>query len=91
MDPGSERYTKEWAEKRSAIYELTGTPLRNSLNSYYRGGDTLYSLKQDIEKHLSVRERDLFSLSEKMVFLDLTNTYFEGRALLNEEGAKGTL
>lgn len=89
VDPGSERHTKEWAEKRSAIYELTGTPLRNSLNSYYRGGDTLYSLKQDIEKHLSARERDLFSLSEKMFFLDLTNTYFEGRALLNPKAQRG--
>ncbi len=53
IDPGSERYTREWAEKRSALYELTGTPLRNSLNSYYRAGDTLYGLKKELEEHLA--------------------------------------
>ena len=26
IDPGSERYIKEWADNRSALYELTGKP-----------------------------------------------------------------
>jgi hypothetical protein len=89
VDPGSEKHTKEWAENRSAIYELTGEPLRNSLNSYYRAGDKLYSLKTGIEKHLCAKERDLFSLSEKMVFIDLSNTYFEGDAKKNAKAKYG--
>ena len=36
VDPGSERYTREWAEKRSALYELTGTPLPRRLLAYNR-------------------------------------------------------
>lgn len=89
VDPGSEKKTKEWAENRSAIYELTNEPLRNSLNSYYRAGDKLYSLKDGIEKHLCSKERALFSLSEKMVFIDLSNTYFEGEAKKNAKAKFG--
>jgi len=57
VDPGSERYTKEWAEKRSALYELTGAPLRNSPNSYYRAGDTLYGLKKELEESEKALEK----------------------------------
>jgi len=83
IDPGSERYTKQWVERRSALFELTGNPLRPSLNSYYRAGDRLYAVKEELEKHLSQVEKDLFSLSERMFFFDLTNTYFEGQGLKN--------
>jgi len=72
IDPGSELYTKEWVERRSALYELTGNPLRPSLNSYYRAGDRLYVIKDGLEEHISRVERDLFSLSEKIFFFDLT-------------------
>ena len=89
IDPGSERYTKEWAEKRSALFELTGFPLRSSLNSYYRAGDTLFSLKKALEEHLCMREKDIFSLSEKLFFLDLTNSYFEGQADGNPKATWG--
>ncbi len=89
IEPGSERYTKEWAEKRSALYELTGAPLRSSLNSYYRGGDRLYGLKKELEEHLGNTERELFSLSEKLFFFDLTNSYFEGEATGNPKAVWG--
>ena len=89
IDAGSEYYTKSWAEKRSAIYELTKEPLRNSLNSYYRAGDALFALKEKLEKYLRVREKDLFNLKEKMYFIDLTNTFFEGRVLKNPKAKFG--
>jgi transposase len=89
IDPGSERYTKQWVEKRSALSELTGRPLRPSLNSYYRAGDRLYSIKDELEQHLSKIEKDLFSLGEKMFFFDLTNTYFEGEGLKNPKARWG--
>ncbi|MBU4329997.1 MAG: IS1634 family transposase [Acidobacteria bacterium] len=89
IDPGSERYTKEWVEKRSSLFELTGFPLRSSLNSYYRAGDTLFSLKKALEEYLCMREKDIFSLSEKLFFLDLTNSYFEGQAEGNPKATWG--
>jgi len=87
--PGSERYTKQWAEKRSALFELAGYPLRHSLNSYYRAGDTLFSLKKALEEHLCIKEKDIFSLSEKLFFLDLTNSYFEGEGAGNPKAKWG--
>jgi transposase len=87
--PGSERHTWHWAQSRSAIYELSGTPLRASLNSLYRAGDLLFELKDDLEAHLARHERDLFSLPERLCLLDLTNTYFEGRANGNPKAQRG--
>jgi len=89
IDPGSELYTKEWVEGRSALYELTGNPLRRSLNSYYRAGDRVYGIKEGLEEHIAGVERDLFSLSEKIFFFDLTNTYFEGQGLKNAKARYG--
>lgn len=89
IDPGSELSIKRWVENRSALYELTGIPLRHSLQSYYRGTDTIYSLKNKLEQHLSRTEKDIFSLTETMFFLDLTNTYFEGRCARNPKAKYG--
>ena len=89
IEPGSELAIKEWAETRSAIYELTGIPLRHSLSSYYRGTDILYSYKKKLEQHLSRKEKDLFSLKETMFFFDLTNSHFEGRCAKNKKAKFG--
>jgi hypothetical protein len=71
------------------MFELTGHPLRPSLNSLYRAGDRLFKLKDTIEEALSTRERHLFSLQERMCFFDLTNTYFEGQAKANSKAKRG--
>lgn len=89
IEPASERHTKSWVENRSTLYELTGNPLRASLSSYYRAGDKIFALKDELEKYLSTREKDIFNLSEKMYFFDLTNTYFEGRAMANPKAKRG--
>jgi len=89
IDPGSERYTKEWVDNRSSLYEVTERPLRNSLNSYYRGGDTLFKLKDKLECYLPSKEKNLFSLQEKIFFFDLTNTYFEGEQKDNPKAQFG--
>jgi transposase len=39
----------------------------------------LYKQKTAIEKGLSVKTNELFDLQDKIIFYDLTNTYFEGR------------
>jgi hypothetical protein len=89
VEPASELHTWNWANDRSAVYELVGKPAGASLTSFYRGGDRLLGMKEKIERHLSETERDLFDLSEKMLFIDLTNTYFEGGMLLNQKAKYG--
>lgn len=89
VSPGSEVHTWNWAEHRSALYELTGPPLRASLNSLYRAGDQLFDCKDALEVHLANRERDLFDLPERICLFDLTNTYFEGQASANAKAARG--
>lgn len=89
IDPGSERYTKEWVDNRSSLYEITERPLYDSLNSYYRGGDALFKLKDKLEQYLSFKEKTLFSLPEKIFFFDLTNTYFEGEQKNNPKAQFG--
>ncbi len=53
ISPGSEVHTWQWANHRSALYELTGAPLRSSLNSLYRAGGRLLECKDALEKHLA--------------------------------------
>ncbi|MDP6136168.1 MAG: IS1634 family transposase [Arenicellales bacterium] len=89
IEARSERWTKRWVEDLSALYEMTGTPLRHSLQSYYRGTDALYECREALEGHLADREKDLFSLEESIVLYDLTNTYFEGRSAGNPKAAYG--
>lgn len=89
IEPGSELHTREWVEKRSGLYELIDGPRRYSHNSYYRAGDKLLKLKDELERHLSSTEKNLFSLSEQIFLMDLTNTYFEGEALANPKAKYG--
>lgn len=89
VSPGSELHTKAWADNNSAVYELCGTPLRHSLNSYYRGSDLLFECKESLESHLGSHERDLFSLKERICFFDLTNTHFEGEMKKNTKARFG--
>ena len=89
VSPGSEVHTYHWAEQRSALYELTGAPLRASLNSLYRAGDRLFDCKDALETHLAEREKELFDLPERICLFDLTNTYFEGQAAGNAKARHG--
>ena len=89
IEAGSERWTRKWADELSALYELSGRPMWDSLQSYYRGADRLYECKEALEKHLVDREKDLFSLEERLVLYDLTNTYFEGQCAGNPKAAYG--
>jgi transposase len=89
VSPGSELHTWQWAQNGSSIFELSGSPLRPSLNSLYRAGDRLFQLKDALEQSLAVEEKNLFSLQERMCFFDLTNTYFEGQAKANPKAKLG--
>lgn len=89
VEPASERHTREWAEKRSSVYEMTGYPAQLSENSYYRAGDIILKHKDALEKYLAEKERGLFDLSDRFLFYDLTNTYFEGEAESNPKARYG--
>lgn len=89
VSPGSELHTWNWAEYRSALYELTGRPSHPSLNSMYRVGDRLFTCKDALEAHLADREKDLFDLPERICLFDLTNSYFEGNAADNPKARRG--
>lgn len=89
VEPASELQTWDWADYRSAIYELAGTPLKGSLNSFYRATDTIFQHKEALEAYLSKKEKEIFDLPETLCLFDLTNTHFEGRALKNKKAKFG--
>lgn len=78
--PASEHKTAQWMSGSSSLTELVfGEHQAISHQQLYKVGDQLYGQKDVLEAHLSTRANDLFNLSDKIVFYDLTNTYFEGR------------
>jgi hypothetical protein len=77
--PASELRTSEWIKQNSAVCELTGYPIENiTKDKLYETSKRLYTVKEDLEKHLSKRTSELFDLSDQIILYDLTNTYFEG-------------
>jgi transposase len=78
--PASEHKTAQWIGDNSAVAELFGKePTRVSRHMLYKAAVDLYELKDELEKHLSVKTNELFDLDDKIILYDLTNTYFEGR------------
>jgi len=49
------------------------------LKKWYKAGDILFSHKEEIEREIYMRLRDLFSINVDLVFYDLTSTYFAQR------------
>ncbi len=78
--PASERKTAQWIKENSAVSNLYNIPL-SKINRFklYTASNNLYSQKTAIEQSLSTRTNELFDIQDKIIFYDLTNTYFEGR------------
>ena len=77
--PASELKTARWIKENSAVCELTGYAIEKmTKDKLYQSALDLYSLKDEIEKHLSGRTNELFDMEDKIILYDLTNTYFEG-------------
>ncbi len=90
VNPGSEKRTREWLQNLSGLGELLGTDFRHlSNNALYRTSDILLNNKVKLEKEISLREAELFSLEEHLVLYDLSNTYFEGRACAQPKAKHG--
>jgi transposase len=78
--PASEHKTAQWIKDNSAVANLFNIPVdKVSRFKLYAVSNSLYKQKTAIEKGLSVKTNELFDLQDKIIFYDLTNTYFEGR------------
>jgi len=90
VHPASERETRLWAQNISGLADLLGTDFQHlSLNTLYKVADRIKEHQQILETSLAAKERDLFTLKEQIILYDLTNTYFEGRALANPKAQFG--
>jgi transposase len=78
--PASELKTTSWIKENSAVCELTGyDQSKITKDKLYESALHLYSVKDQLEQHLSYKTNELFDISDKIVLYDLTNTYFEGQ------------
>ena len=78
--PASELKTVSWIKENSAIGELTRYGWEKiTKDKLYESALRLYSVKDQLEQHLSHKTNELFDISDKIVLYDLTNTYFEGQ------------
>ena len=78
--PASELKTVSLIKENSAICEITGFDKEQITKDILYGiSHKLFSIKPQLEKHLSKRTNELFDLEDKIILYDLTNTYFEGR------------
>ena len=82
LQPSSERAACDWLNSRSATLELLGLECARplSLNKLYRTADLLWRHRDALEDALCRRERALFETNSTLVFIDLTNVHYHGRA-----------
>ena len=77
--PASELKTVRYMQENSAICELLGLDAgKVTKDKLYAISHRLYSEREGLENHLSVKTNELFDLQDKIILFDLTNTYFEG-------------
>lgn len=88
--PSSERATYRWLRNRSGLGELLDVDYEvMSPMQLYRASDLLIRNKEEIEKQLFGRLKDLFNMSCTVTLYDLTNTYFEGELQGNSKAKRG--
>jgi len=79
VHPASELATAAWIKENSAICELTGFDTEKiNKDRLYKSALKLNAIKDDLERHLSIRTNEIFDIQDKIILYDLTNTYFEG-------------
>jgi transposase len=78
--PASELKTVRYMQENSSVCELLGLDAGEiTKDQLYRISHRLYAEKDGLEKHLSCKTNDLFTLEDKIILYDLSNTYFEGQ------------
>lgn len=78
LHPGSERETVRWLCETSGVGELLGSRVKVYDTALHRTAVLLWENHEAIERELSSRAKEIFSLKETVILYDLTNTYFEG-------------
>lgn len=88
--PASELKTVSFVKENSAVCEITGYPKdKITKDRLYNISHQLYSVKNELEQHLSRKTNELFDLEDKIIIYDLTNTYFEGQMLRSQKAKFG--
>lgn len=78
--PYSEYRTVRYLRENSALCEMFDiNPKSIGWNDLYDSAKRLYEVHGEMEDYLHGRVMDLFNVEDKILLLDLTNTYFEGR------------
>jgi transposase len=90
VHPASELNTHRYLSEHSALDELLGADFSDlSLKNFYKIADQLLKHKLVLEQKLYQRETDLFQLENIITLFDITNTYFEGKCLINTKAQYG--
>ena len=88
--PSSERQIQQKWYPRTALAEMLGVPREDVyLQRLYRALDALDGAKEAVEKHLTNRLGELFSIEHDLLLYDVTSTYFEGEAAKNPQARYG--
>jgi transposase len=78
-DSQGRRYLPQWLPPEQINAEQRVKIHWDQLNQWYRTLDAVWEQKEQIEKELYLRVRDLFHLKADLVFYDVTSIYFERR------------
>ena len=78
-DRDGRRWEPEWLPVELITKDHRVKVSHSQLQRWYRTLDALLSAKEEIERALYLRVRDLFSLKVDLVFYDVTSTYFQRR------------
>jgi len=69
----SELHTRDWAKNCTGLAELLNIGFKDlPLVNFYRAIDKIYESRDQIERELEERQKELFHLPEKLLFYDLT-------------------
>ncbi len=78
--PYSELKTVRYLKGNSALLEMFKLDGRKvTKDALYQSAVRLWGIHREMEDYLHERVRSMFSLEEKILLLDISNTYFEGR------------
>ena len=78
--PYSELKTVRYLQDNSALLEMFKLECRKvTKDALYQSAERLWEVHREMEDFLHERVTDMFHIEEKILLLDITNTYFEGR------------
>ena len=87
--PASELETTRWIKENSSVCEVTGYDMGAlTKDRLYRISKKLYSEKEQLEEHLSVRTNELFDIEDKIVVIGNYNCTVFGNWEGTENGNK---